>query len=236
MMIKTIIGLLLILVILSGCITPSTRLSKIDSDKDGLSDAEELALGSNPNNPDTDGDGINDAKDPDPLNLPTKSPLPTTTPAPTTTAPPTTTPAPTTTTPPTTTPAPTTTAPTTTTPPTTTPTPTTLPPEVEIYKDELIYTTNTGNVFYHATGTDGLTQPQTIQNVLPTSGNAIYTMAAGDFNGDGKDELIYTTNTGNVFYHATGTDGLTQPQTIQNVLPTSGNAIYTMAAGDFDGE
>ena len=59
-------------------------------------------------------------------------------------------------------------------------------------------------------------------------------MAAGDFNGDGKDELIYTTNDGNLFYHATGADGLTQPQIIQNILPTSGNAIYTMAAGDFN--
>ncbi len=189
MMIKTIIGLLLILVILSGCITPSTRQSKIDSDKDGLSDAEELALGTNPNNPDTDGDGINDAKDPDPLNLPTKSPLPTTTPTPTT-APPTTTPAPTTTTPPTTTPTPTTApptttpAPTTTTPPTTTPTPTTLPPEVEIHKDELFYSTSTGSKFYLATGTDGLTQPIEFQGILHPSTDAAYNIVAGDFDGE----------------------------------------------------
>ncbi len=167
MKIKILVALLLVFVITSGCITPSTRQSGVDSDKDGLSDAKELALGTNPNNPDTDGDGINDAKDPAPLNLPTETPLVTTTPAPTTTTPPTTTP-----------------APTTTAPPTTTPAPTTPPPEVEIHKDELIYTTSTGSKFYHATGTDGLTQPIQIQGVLHPSTDAIYNVAAGDFDGE----------------------------------------------------
>ena len=32
----------------------------VDSDEDGLSDAEELQLGTNPHNPDTDGDGLSD--------------------------------------------------------------------------------------------------------------------------------------------------------------------------------
>jgi hypothetical protein len=38
-----------------------------DTDHDGLSDAEEVALGTNPKNPDTDGDGVIDGKDLDPL-------------------------------------------------------------------------------------------------------------------------------------------------------------------------
>ena len=38
-----------------------------DSDGDGLTDAEELALGTNPNNPDTDGDGVADGEDNCPL-------------------------------------------------------------------------------------------------------------------------------------------------------------------------
>ncbi|MFP2964292.1 hypothetical protein ACLEPN_42965, partial [Myxococcus sp. 1LA] len=32
----------------------------VDTDGDGLSDAEEIALGTDPNNPDTDGDGLPD--------------------------------------------------------------------------------------------------------------------------------------------------------------------------------
>ena len=31
-----------------------------DADKDGLSDAEEIIIGTDPNNYDTDGDGVND--------------------------------------------------------------------------------------------------------------------------------------------------------------------------------
>lgn len=38
-----------------------------DSDSDGLSDAQELALGTNPNNPDSDGDGVPDGMDGSPL-------------------------------------------------------------------------------------------------------------------------------------------------------------------------
>lgn len=38
-----------------------------DDDNDGLSDADEEALGSDPLNPDTDGDGLPDGEDPDPL-------------------------------------------------------------------------------------------------------------------------------------------------------------------------
>jgi len=35
----------------------------LDSDGDGLTDAEEKALGTNPNNPDTDGDGLTDREE-----------------------------------------------------------------------------------------------------------------------------------------------------------------------------
>ena len=38
-----------------------------DTDSDGLSDAQEYVLGTNPGNPDTDGDGIPDGIDPEPL-------------------------------------------------------------------------------------------------------------------------------------------------------------------------
>ena len=40
---------------------------KVDSDGDGIPDDQEVHNGTNPNNPDTDGDGINDKKDPNPL-------------------------------------------------------------------------------------------------------------------------------------------------------------------------
>lgn len=54
----------------SGCST--SRIQKkgappIDSDGDGLSDLDEWAAGTNPNCPDTDGDGMPDGRDPDPL-------------------------------------------------------------------------------------------------------------------------------------------------------------------------
>ena len=43
-------------------------LADKDDDNDGLSDAEELAIGSDPYNPDTDNDGVNDGLDAFPLN------------------------------------------------------------------------------------------------------------------------------------------------------------------------
>ena len=42
--------------------------SGIDTDGDGLFDDEEIAIGTNPNNPDTDEDGVPDGLDPAPLN------------------------------------------------------------------------------------------------------------------------------------------------------------------------
>jgi hypothetical protein len=73
-----------------------------DSDGDGLPDFRELNLGTDPNNPDTDGDGFKDGEDPFPLDPdlpvpPTPTPLltPTITPPITTTPVPTATPTPT---------------------------------------------------------------------------------------------------------------------------------------------
>lgn len=43
-------------------------LSSRDLDKDGLTDLQELRTGTNPINPDTDGDGIADNIDTSPLN------------------------------------------------------------------------------------------------------------------------------------------------------------------------
>lgn len=56
----------------------------VDDDNDGLSDAEEVALGTDPLNPDTDGDGVNDKDDYYPLDpsrsappvVPAKTPQP----------------------------------------------------------------------------------------------------------------------------------------------------------------
>lgn len=43
------------------------EIPRLDSDADGLSDAEEAFLLTDPHNPDTDGDGLSDALDPSPL-------------------------------------------------------------------------------------------------------------------------------------------------------------------------
>jgi hypothetical protein len=56
-----------------GGAAPAVDLSLIDSDNDGLTDAEEIALGTDPFNPDTDGDGLTDFEEvriykTDPLN------------------------------------------------------------------------------------------------------------------------------------------------------------------------
>ena len=40
----------------------------MDSDYDGLTDIEEASIGTDPNNPDTDGDGVSDKNDSEPLN------------------------------------------------------------------------------------------------------------------------------------------------------------------------
>ena len=42
---------------------PTTTAATVDSDNDGLSDAEELQLGTDPRNPDTDGDGLFDGEE-----------------------------------------------------------------------------------------------------------------------------------------------------------------------------
>ena len=45
----------------------ATATAMSDADGDGLTYAQEIALGTDPNNPDTDGDGLKDGVDPDPL-------------------------------------------------------------------------------------------------------------------------------------------------------------------------
>jgi uncharacterized repeat protein (TIGR01451 family) len=47
--------------------TISMNVIEKDSDDDGLSDSQELQIGTDPNNPDTDGDGIKDGEDDYPL-------------------------------------------------------------------------------------------------------------------------------------------------------------------------
>ncbi len=49
---------------------PSPSLPPADSDNDGWSDSYETSVGTSPYNPDTDGDGIIDSEDPDPLAAP----------------------------------------------------------------------------------------------------------------------------------------------------------------------
>ena len=41
----------------------TTRAGDVDTDKDGISNAQEISLGLNPNNPDTDGDGLTDGSE-----------------------------------------------------------------------------------------------------------------------------------------------------------------------------
>jgi len=55
--------------VVSATVIPTNNAgSAVDSDKDGLSDNVEKVLGTDPLNPDTDGDGINDREDKTPLN------------------------------------------------------------------------------------------------------------------------------------------------------------------------
>ena len=112
-----IISLVIVFVVSSGCISsdgPQTTGPPLDSDSDGWTDEEEGLAGTDPFKADTDGDGIKDPVDPNPL-------VPQTTAPPSTTMPPTTAPP--------TTMAPTTAPPSTTMPPTTAPPTTMAPPD-----------------------------------------------------------------------------------------------------------
>lgn len=83
---------------LHGCLDPLTADGGVDTDGDGLTNSEEMDLGTDPCDPDTDGDGFNDGEDEFPLNPdlpgtatpgPTGTGTPTPTPTGTTTATPT---------------------------------------------------------------------------------------------------------------------------------------------------
>ena len=73
------------------CLDPLAADDGVDTDGDGLTNSEEMALGTDPCDPDTDGDGFDDGEDEFPLNpdlpgtatpVPTESPTPTPTSAP----------------------------------------------------------------------------------------------------------------------------------------------------------
>ena len=75
-----------------GCLDPLTDDDGVDWDNDGLTNLEEMVLGTDPCDPDTDNDGIDDGEDEFPLGgtptptgaaTPTPTPTPTGTPAPT---------------------------------------------------------------------------------------------------------------------------------------------------------
>jgi hypothetical protein len=66
-----VVMLLVGIEVLAGCTTKQTDNSTapgntVDSDKDGIPDIAEKTLGTDPLNPDTDGDGLNDKVDPHP--------------------------------------------------------------------------------------------------------------------------------------------------------------------------
>ena len=71
------------------CLDPLAADDAVDTDGDGLTNSEEMDLGTDPCDPDTDGDGIDDGEDEFPLNpdLPgTATPVPTESPTPTPTS------------------------------------------------------------------------------------------------------------------------------------------------------
>lgn len=59
-------GYFMMFLIILGLVLPSPQ-SPVDSDGDGWSDAQEKLMGTDPKNVDTDGEGIWDPKDPNPL-------------------------------------------------------------------------------------------------------------------------------------------------------------------------
>ncbi len=86
-----VVACLVLCSLFAGCITGSAGQADtpLDSDGDGWTDAEEAIAGTDPHNPDTDGDGIPDPTDPNPLVPSTGSPTPAPTLPPVTTTPPT---------------------------------------------------------------------------------------------------------------------------------------------------
>lgn len=60
------VPLVLVIVLLLTNLTISVSADPLDSDFDGWTDEYELIIGTDPNNPDTDGDGIRDSDDPTP--------------------------------------------------------------------------------------------------------------------------------------------------------------------------
>ena len=54
------------MLVMSACSGGNPTTGSMDSDKDGITDTAEKVLGTDPLNPDTDGDGINDMQDKNP--------------------------------------------------------------------------------------------------------------------------------------------------------------------------
>src|SRR4029078_3883644 len=95
-------------------------------------------------------------------------------------------------------------------------------------KDDVLWRSNTGQVSdWLATGTGGVTQNDANALVnVPTSWNVVGT---GDFNGDGKDDVLWRSNTGQLsdwLGKANGGFTTNDANALVNV-PTSWNVVGT---------
>jgi hypothetical protein len=101
-------------------------------------------------------------------------------------------------------------------------------------KTDLILTTKSGSYWYISTGTGNSYSPyQAYSRGDLTLGSVNYT--PGDFNGDGKTDLIVTTSSGSYWYISTGTgNSYSLYQAYARYDLTLGSVNYT--PGDFNGD